>query len=61
MDTTSKLTPEAKQELLAIIKKPMQTYPDFPKPGINFVDVFSIFGDPAAFDALFTLTKATID
>lgn len=39
----------------------MKLYADFPKPGINFVDVFSIFGDPVAFDALYTLTKATID
>lgn len=58
---TKKLTETEKQTLIEAIKKPMMTYEDFPKPGINFVDVFSILGDPVAFDALYTLTKATID
>ena len=41
----SKISKEERDSLLEKIKKPMKTYMDFPKPGINFVDVFSIFGD----------------
>jgi len=29
-------------------------YPDFPKPGVTFLDIFPIFRDPVAFETLIT-------
>uniref|UniRef100_A0A1B6FE53 Adenine phosphoribosyltransferase n=1 Tax=Cuerna arida TaxID=1464854 RepID=A0A1B6FE53_9HEMI len=35
-----------------LVKKHIQRYPDFPKPGILFLDIFSVLRSSAAFHAL---------
>jgi adenine phosphoribosyltransferase len=39
-------------ELAAFLKARIRTVPDWPKPGVNFRDVTSLFQDPAAFQAI---------
>jgi len=36
------------------LKSLMKEYPDFPKKGINFLDIFPILRDPVAFETLIT-------
>ena len=35
--------------LVGDLKKVIREIPDFPKPGINFYDITTLFADPAAF------------
>ena len=37
---------------IELIKSRIRDYPDFPKAGVLFKDVFSVFGDAEALDAL---------
>ncbi len=37
--------------LMADLKKTIREIPDFPKPGINFYDLTTLFRDPAAFSS----------
>ncbi len=36
------------EELKQVVKNAFKSYPDFPKPGILFHDIFGVFGDPLA-------------
>jgi len=45
---------------LQIIKDNLKSYPDFPKKGINFYDVFSLLAEPATCSALLDLLSATV-
>ncbi|KAJ9586664.1 hypothetical protein L9F63_019739 [Diploptera punctata] len=40
------------QKKLEYVKKNIRSYPDFPKPGIIFRDIFSVLSNPPAFHAL---------
>ena len=35
-----------KESLISAIKEKATFYPDFPKPGVNFMDLFSLTADP---------------
>lgn len=43
---------EAQRKKLELVKSKIRSYPDFPKPGILFRDVFSVLRNPSAFRAL---------
>lgn len=40
---------------LTLLRTQIRDYPDFPKPGILFKDVFSLFSDPECFPVLMEL------
>ena len=42
---------------LKLIKSKLRSYPDFPIPGINFLDLFSVLGDKEAFPVLVEVVK----
>jgi adenine/guanine phosphoribosyltransferase-like PRPP-binding protein len=42
---------------LTIFKESIVSYPDFPKPGVNFKDVFSVLKNPDGYEALLELVK----
>ena len=42
---------------LAIVKSSIDSFPNFPKDGVNFKDVFSVFRNPTALKALMALVK----
>ncbi|GFG30967.1 hypothetical protein Cfor_06916, partial [Coptotermes formosanus] len=43
---------EGQTEKLELVKRNISSYPDFPKPGILFRDLFSLLRNPRAFRAL---------
>ncbi|XP_068239944.1 adenine phosphoribosyltransferase [Palaemon carinicauda] len=47
-------------ERVEIIKEKIGTYPDFPKPGILFRDIFSVLSDPPSFEILIKLMEERI-
>merc|ERR1712142_900793 len=49
-------------EKLECVKRAIKEYPDFPKPGILFQDIFGVLADPEAGRALMDLaSKHTVD
>ena len=42
---------------LAIVRSSIDSFANFPKEGVNFKDVFSVFRNPAALKALIALVK----
>ena len=46
---------EARMDDTAVVRAAINEYPDFPKAGIRFQDVFGIFGNPAAHQSLHNL------
>lgn len=47
------LNDEKRSHLIKLVSSAFKSYPDFPKPGITFFDIFGVFGDPVACKALF--------
>ena len=45
---TGQMDAAKKEELKQVVKSAFKSYPDFPKPGILFHDIFGVFGDPLA-------------
>merc|ERR1712215_19725 len=45
-------------EKLKLVKNAINEYPDFPKPGIMFQDVFGVFAKPDACQALMDLARS---
>ena len=45
-------------EKLDLVKKSLLSYPDFPKKGVIFKDLFSVFANFEAFQALIELLKS---
>ena len=41
-----------KEKMAADVKAKADFYPDFPKPGVTFMDLFSLTSNPEAFKAL---------
>lgn len=39
---------------IAFLRKHLVFYPDYPKPGVNFVDIFPLLRTPLAFEGLIT-------
>ncbi|KAG8218732.1 adenine phosphoribosyltransferase [Butyriboletus roseoflavus] len=37
-----------------LLRSIVTIYPDFPKPGVSFLDIFPIFRDPVAFETMIT-------
>ena len=50
-----------KKELQMMIMDKATFYQDFPKPGVNFMDLFSLTSQPEVFDALLQGTIRVID
>jgi len=48
------------QQKLQLIKDNLQSYPDFPKKGIVFRDIFSVLAVPAASSALLSLLLSAV-
>lgn len=48
------------KENLELIVKSVKTYPDFPKPGILFYDIFSLLSDSKLFKILLDLSEKCI-
>ncbi|XP_023321825.1 adenine phosphoribosyltransferase [Eurytemora carolleeae] len=50
---------EVKEEdkRIQLVRSSFSSYPDFPKPGILFHDIFAVFSNPIALEALFSLAK----
>jgi len=42
----------SKEDIAALIKKEAKFYPDFPKPGVTFMDLFSLTSKPDLFEKL---------
>jgi adenine phosphoribosyltransferase len=42
---------------LDVLKANIRSYPDFPKPGILFRDIFAAMGNPESLSAMLELTK----
>jgi len=51
---------EKKVQKLQLIKDTLKSYPDFPKEGINFYDVFSLLAAPVTCRALLELLEARV-
>uniref|UniRef100_A0A1B6LPU1 Adenine phosphoribosyltransferase n=1 Tax=Graphocephala atropunctata TaxID=36148 RepID=A0A1B6LPU1_9HEMI len=47
-------------EKIDLVKKHIKRYPDFPKPGILFLDIFSVLRSSVAFQALQTLLTSHV-
>lgn len=43
---------EERRKKLELVKRNIKNYPDFPKPGVLFRDLFSVLRNPSAFRAL---------
>lgn len=44
-------------ERIQIVRSALKSYNDFPKPGIIFQDIFAVFSNPSALEALFGIAK----
>ena len=42
---------------ISLLKSAFKTFPDFPKPGIMFQDIFSVYGNVEAHAALDSLAR----
>jgi len=42
---------------LKVLKESIESYPDFPKPGVNFKDIFSVMRHPEGYAAMLELVK----
>jgi len=47
----------APDERIQIVRSALKSYEDFPKPGIVFQDIFAVFSNPSALEALFGIAK----
>ena len=48
---------DASDARLRLVQSRLRSYPDFPKPGILFYDLFSVLGDAEANEALMSVVK----
>lgn len=48
---------QSNDQLVALVKSRIRDYPDFPKPGIIFKDIFPVLGDPEGFQALMEIMR----
>ena len=46
------------EDKIELVKNAINEYPDFPKPGIMFQDVFGVFAKPDACQALMDLARS---
>ena len=51
---------ERDAEIRGTVTRTFRTHPDFPRAGINFVDIFPLLGNPAASKTLITRLEALV-
>ena len=45
------------EDNLELVKTSIKSFPNFPKAGVNFKDIFAVLRNPKAFKALIELVK----
>ena len=51
------MSEKSSEDLLNLVKSKVKSYPDFPKPGIVFKDIFGALADPDGLSALMELLR----